>query len=412
MLEEQKNSLLNELKNSQSNQSEEEQYIVKERDKRFKEYNKLVIIFMLLFGFVLSFAFEYLKYVNLIWSTTNLSEDKIFMEEFKARKNQYLSRIWLTDSQAETQTLTVNFNVSSWSVINDTVVWFVSNNDVPYAEKKEQVESFLSNFSKELKTNDELIEKINTNIWKYWFLPQELDDLLSDSSIQRSILSVEAIKFYTAMDIFSRLPSFRDSLATAVWEKVDTIKANLNYFIKRWETDVEKYLKYCYLNPYETSWECLVSKDFDQYYATQKLGDNKNAYKNFNVYLFKEVINYLEQKLEYEKPSKLSIIMNSLDPIKNSIQFTVWINTLKEDENLLYQEWITSPHIQMVSVFLSLLRKSYLILWSETSLKDISINEVKETVWTQEISFNSSKFEFNVPVQKSVEREIYDYIYK
>lgn len=412
MLDEQKNMLLNELKNSQSNQSEEEQYIIKEREKRFKEYNKLVVIFTIAFLFVLSFALEYFKYVNLISWNSTLWEHKEFIEEFKSKKNQYLWWIWMGDENSITETLEVNFNVSSWNILKDEVLKYINNNDVPYAEKKESIEKFFNSFSEELIKNDSIIEKINTDIWIYWFLSQEIDWIVSDNSIQRSILSVEGIKFYTAMDIFSRLPSFREALSGILSENVDKIKSDLSYFLQRWDEDIQRYLTTCYLNPYEKWWECSEFWDFDQYYETQKAWNNKNEYKNFNTKIFKRTVNYIEQKLEYEEPSKLSIIMNSLDPIKNNIEFSVWINTLKEDENLLFQEWIANPHIQMVSVFLSLLRKSHLIFWSDTKFNDITINEIKESVWTQEISFSNSKFDFNVPVQKSVEREIYDYIYK
>ncbi len=412
MLDEQKNLLMNELKNSQTEESEEQEYIIKERDKRFKEYNKLVIIFAIAFLFVLFFALDYLKYTNLISGTSTLSEDKQFEEDFKDKKNQYLSWMWIENQKWINDELTVNFDATSGDVIKNTIVEYVNNLDIPYAEKKENTEKALTSLASKLKENDTVIEKINTDIWTYWFLPKDLNDIVSDSSIQRSILSVEWIKFYTAMDIFSRLPSFRESLSTMIWDTPDKIKSSLTYFLSKWDTDIQKYVDYCYLNPYETSWDCPEFNDFDNYYNRLKASKEDNGYKTFNTTVFKRVIYYIEQKLEYEKPAKLAIVMNSLDPVKNSIQFTVSINTLKDDENKLFQEWMTSPHIDIVSLFVSLLRESYLILWSKTDFNDVTVNEQKDTIWNQQISFNNSKFEFDVPVQKSVEREIYDYVYK
>jgi hypothetical protein len=75
-------------------------------------------------------------------------------------------------------------------------------------------------------------------------------------SIQNSLLSLESIKFSSAISVFSNLNTFLDSISNSIDIDKNDISENMNKIIKRGNKDIDNYLKSCYLNPFETSYNC------------------------------------------------------------------------------------------------------------------------------------------------------------
>jgi hypothetical protein len=84
----------------------------------------------------------------------------------------------------------------------------------------------------------ELRERMN----KDWFFPQELVDILKESdwvdAIQRSLLSLEIVKFSSAMKVFSLMDVFTAQLAAELWYTKNDIQKRLDALLDRWEKDV------------------------------------------------------------------------------------------------------------------------------------------------------------------------------
>ncbi len=282
----------------------------------------------------------------------------------------------------------------------------LSDDKLNFVQKKDLLEEKLGALGQrilEYKTvTKELREKMNRD----GFFPQELVDILKTDnavgSIQRSLLSLEVVKFSSAMKVFSLMDVFVSQLADNLGYTKSDIREKLSELLERGERDVEYYLNVCYNNPYEPT-KCDKINDFDVYYKSI-LGDQE-----LDTYFFKNLMEFINNKLEFSTMPSFSITFNSFDGKSNSIAFTIEVNTLKEDEYALIQQGVKSPHIFIVSELIKLLKQSTFILGKAIDAKDIKVTPKQVSIWNAKYLVNNSIKNFNLPIQKMTEREIFDF---
>jgi hypothetical protein len=95
----------------------------------------------------------------------------------------------------------------------------------------------LNNFSTIFISNIQELTTIKENISKYGFFSQEIYDLLDNqdysTSIKKYLLSLEIIKFSSAIKVFSYLDTFVSSLASELKLLVPTVQKQMQTFADR-----------------------------------------------------------------------------------------------------------------------------------------------------------------------------------
>lgn len=205
------------------------------------------------------------------------------------------------------------------------------------------------------------------------------------------------------MKFFSILDSFVAQLSSVTSTNKEQLAADIETFISRGEKDINNYITSCYLNGYEMSSSCNAIGDFSNYYSI--LGVT-----GFNQPLFLQTMSALEAKLENTDFPSLDISMQSIDPLKNTINLNVEINTFKDDEAQLTEEkGVLNPHIFIVTSIINHLRESRFVLTDTININTLKVNKKKIKVGGQVVTVNSSSFTFALPLQNDVQREIYDF---
>lgn len=268
---------------------------------------------------------------------------------------------------------------------------------------QEATSALMHNTVKVLEETKSMQEQLNRD----GFFPEELVEILKKDnavgSIQRSLLSLEIVKFTSAMKVFSLMDVFLSDLSSLLGPRKQELQERFNALIARGEGDVKNYLNYCYNNPYEPD-SCTIIGDFDRYYRMS------NRDQHFDTTFFKRLMGLINDKLELSQVPSFSITFNSFDGKSNSIAFTVEVNTLKEDEYALIKQGIKSPHIFIVSELIKLLKQSTFILGKAIDAKDVKVAAKKIEIGGGEYTVNNSVKTFTLPIQKETEREIFDYV--
>ncbi len=305
------------------------------------------------------------------------------IDYFTTTEETQLENIWNYDSLEE-----VNNEVNS-----------IINSDMSYMEKKDEIEIFLQDSLSQMDETSSDIEYVRENLSTYGYLSRELDDLIADTHMQRALLSIESIKFFTAMNVFEKIDSFVDDFLEQVPWSERRVRSNIENFLNRWEQDIQRYLSYCYLNPFENS-RCNRFWDFDNYYDGE-----------INVSIFKELISAIDEELEFEEIPRLAITLNNMWIQDRSISFSVDINTFTEDHISLANRWIRSPHIHITNTLINTIRGSSFIVWKDVTFATLDVNDRTVRIQDREEEIRNSRFNFDVPIQKDVQREIFDFIY-
>lgn len=283
----------------------------------------------------------------------------------------------------------------------------ISAHGLNYPQKKDLLQSSSSNFWQKTIELKKEIKTITDQLNKDGFFPEELVTILKEnnsvSSIQRSLLSLEVVKFSSAMKVFSLMDVFLTSLSNELNMPKSEIKQRLNDLLARGENDVKNYLNYCYNNPYEPA-NCSIIGDFDTYYRLSK------SNQSFDTTFFKTMMGMIDRKLENAQLPSFSITFNDFDSKSGEISFSVEVNTLKEDEYALIREWIKSPHIFIVSELIKLLKQSTFILGKSIDIKEMQVSEKEEELWGTTYKYHTSSKTFTLPIQKNTKREIFDYV--
>ena len=99
-----------------------------------------------------------------------------------------------------------------------------------FVQKKDILQNSLTTLGDQIITTKTDINQLTENLNKDGFFPQDLVDILKENnavgSIQRSLLSLEVVKFSSAMKVFSLMDVFVSSLADTLWYTKSDIREN------------------------------------------------------------------------------------------------------------------------------------------------------------------------------------------
>lgn len=280
--------------------------------------------------------------------------------------------------------------------------------DLSYAEKKKILNEKITPLPNTILQTIKEIDTLKKDIAKYGFLPLEIREILEDkqaiSSIQRSLNSLEIIKFTAALKVFS----FLDTTASMIGDMINMSKEKVLDFLaelaNREEKDVSTYVHMCYLNPFETAPECESIADVDRFYE-YVLQD-----RSFNLEGFKLVMGAIDKVLEQNDIPSFSIIFNNFNALQQAIDFNIEVNTAKNDEERLIVQGIKNPHIFILTNLINLLKQSIFVIGAEINTKTLDIHQRKMVIDDIEYIVNTSSKQFNLPIQKHTAREIFDYL--
>ena len=364
----------------------------------------LLLVGSIILG-ILGFAsFAFWKYLG-EKSQADISHLSTITEKTSKNYDEYGQTLGLFDLQKYE-----NLNVDEWA--KEKITKIIKDLSLNYVQKRDILQSVANKIGTSILNLKWKIQQDTNALNKDWFFPEELVWILKQDnavgSIQRSLLSLEVVKFSSAIKVFSLMDTFLSSMVSDFGYQQSEIKKILNELIERGENDIQNYLNYCYNNPYEPV-QCNIIWDFDKYY---QLRENSTGEKPFNTSFFKKLMEHIDKKLEYSNVPSFSITFNSFDGKSNSIAFTVEVNTLKEDEYVLLKQGIKSPHIFIVSELIQLLKQSTFIVGKAIDAKDIRVTSKPITIWGSKYMVNNSVKTFTLPIQKNTEREIFDYVDK
>ena len=364
----------------------------------------LLLVGSIILG-ILGFAsFAFWKYLG-EKSQADISHLSTITEKTSKNYDEYGQTLGLFDLQKYE-----NLNVDEWA--KEKITKIIKDISLNYVQKRDILQSVANKIGTSILDLKWKIQQDTNALNKDWFFPEELVWILKQDnavgSIQRSLLSLEVVKFSSAIKVFSLMDTFLSSMVSDFGYQQSEIKKILNELIERGENDIQNYLNYCYNNPYEPV-QCNIIWDFDKYY---QLREKSTGEKPFNTSFFKKLMEHIDKKLEYSNVPSFSITFNSFDGKSNSIAFTVEVNTLKEDEYVLLKQGIKSPHIFIVSELIQLLKQSTFIVGKAIDAKDIRVTSKPITIWGSKYMVNNSVKTFTLPIQKNTEREIFDYVDK
>ena len=364
----------------------------------------LLLVGSIILG-ILGFAsFAFWKYLG-EKSQADISHLSTITEKTSKNYDEYWQTLGLFDLQKYE-----NVNIDEWA--KEKITKIIKDLSLNYVQKRDILQSVANKIGTSILDLKWKIQQDTNALNKDWFFPEELVWILKQDnavgSIQRSLLSLEVVKFSSAIKVFSLMDTFLSSMVSDFGYQQSEIKKILNELIERGENDIQNYLNYCYNNPYEPV-QCNIIWDFDKYY---QLREKSTGEKPFNTSFFKKLMEHIDKKLEYSNVPSFSITFNSFDGKSNSIAFTVEVNTLKEDEYVLLKQGIKSPHIFIVSELIQLLKQSTFIVGKAIDAKDIRVTSKPITIWGSKYMVNNSVKTFTLPIQKNTEREIFDYVDK
>lgn len=289
----------------------------------------------------------------------------------------------------------------------------ITTNRLWYDQKKDILQVGLNAIGSDIITHFNALNTLKQDVAQYWYFPQELFSIFGaeqqDVSIKNSLLSLEIVKFSTAIKVFSYLDTFIDGLANVLETTPEDVQMKMQSLNKRSEKDIKLYLTTCYLNPFEVDFDCNLVGDFDTYYdyfEKNIVTSDDSLDKNF----FKKLMYYIDLKLEQSDFPSFSIVFQWFNPWQKEISFNVEVNTFKQDETSLIKQWILNPHIFVVTQLLNLLKQSLFVVWENISAKQLSVQSRVIPLWNSVLTANSSSMSFVLPIQKNPQREISDFI--
>lgn len=377
---------------------------IKKREKKYKDTNywKIFILSFLSIFIAISVSISlhlYNKYLYSYYKQTPVEQTKII------EKTQQLKSVLYSY---------IGIDFMHWAGTEQTIVWdkgintlneIVASNNT-YIKKKNILNNSVQYLSNTILSDHIQLDTLKKTITKESFFPNDIANIISTeeqiSSIYNSLLSLEAIKFSSAINVFPYLNSFIEGLHHSIQISKSEIQNKINNIISRWDKDINLYIKNCYLNPFEINYNCDIMNDFEKYYLL-------NDEKDFDNSFFKQLMKYTDIKLEQTELPSFSIDFQKFDKNSNQITFNININTFKEDEIELAKKGILSPHVFILNNLVNNLKQSRFILGDWIMVKTLK-NETKTiNIGSAEFTVNNSNKSFTVSIQKESEREIYDF---
>ena len=356
-------------------------------------------------GLVLLYSFN--NYITWASQTTADFDKQEYVNKYKPRLEKVKWRFWMNNKvNYENQLPIVNSPIALQRT-ND----IINATDIDYIEKKDLLTKYASDIVRNAQDRAIYVDSLKQEIAKQWFLPDELNKLLTDDgaidTIQRSLNALEVIKFSTATRVFSYMNTALTTIAEMMrisGSSVESLKQLFQQLWSRWEKDITAYVYMCYLNPFETNADCDTIWDLDLYY------NNKLRDGSINIKMFKNSMNAISQLLEKEDTTLFSITFNWFNARDKKITFKIEVYTNQDDERSLMAQWKKNPNIYILTNIINLLKQSSFIIWANINTKEVNVEPRTQTLWGITRKVNYSTMNFTVPIQKDTEREIFDYI--
>jgi len=373
-----------------------------QKGKYHDQYRRLFLLsfFVILITWLLSVVLRlYSRYIYFAAQSVPDANYQTYIDTYK-QGQQFLDKTLNLSNYQQYTTLSLN---------KQNVDAIITENRLSYIQKKDILQQAINRFSATFISHAEELNMLKENISKYGFFSEELFYLLEDqrytTSIKKYLLSLEIIKFSSAIKVFSYLDTFVSSLANALKMPVNTVQSNMDIFADRGEKDILVYLNNCYLNPYEIDYDCNLVGDFDRYYSLIDTAENKP-----DTWFFKKMMYYVDAKLEQTDLPSFSLTFKRFDPTQRQISFTVEVNTFRQDELMLIKRGIINPHIFILTNLLNLIKQSVFVVSENIDAKSIKIEPKVMKIGSSVFNVNNSKLDFVLPIQKWSQREITDYI--
>ena len=360
-------------------------------------FSSLLTLFWLL---AIALFYSFSSYIKEATNPNTTRAD--FVSSYKEKYKSVKEYIWMNGIYTSPDLWSTNETSKVNEIINAT--------DIDYIEKKDLLEDYVTKLVNTAQDRAKYAENLKQDIARQWFLPEELEVLLSEDqaigTIQRSLNALEVIKFSTATKVFSYMNTALSTISEMIklgGANIETLRDLFNKIWSRWEKDISSYVYMCYLNPFETNANCDSIGELDLYYSIIK--DD-----SINIRLFKNAMSAISQLLEKEDTALFSITFNWFNAKDKSIQFNIEVFTNQDDEKALMQQWKKNPNIFILTNIINLLKQSSFIIWAEINTKEINVVTRTMTQWSIMRNYNYSTMDFEVPIQKNTEREIFDYI--
>ncbi|MDR3168390.1 MAG: hypothetical protein LBU27_01110 [Candidatus Peribacteria bacterium] len=383
---------------SSESEGKEKENFVSSYIRRFIMASVITIINVLLIGLVFSYRI-YIKQTSQVYVDNNY---KSFVSSFQIYLKDFTKFIKI-NKEALYAPLPI---ITPENTENITTI--TRTDELTYAEKKTILREKISALNSTITNQINEVESTKKDIAKYGFLPLEIREILQNeeaiSAIQRSLNALEIIKFSTAIRVFSYMDSTMSLIGDSLRITKDAVFKELELLAQREEKDITAYVYMCYLNPFEVSQNCTTIGDLDLYYQ------DIIKEPTFDRTLFKGIMKYIDIILEQSDIPSFSILFHGFDPSQGNINFDIEINTTKADELKLIAKGIKNPHIFILTNLINLLKQSIFIIGADIDTKTITISTRTIDAGNVSYTVNTSSKQFNLPIQKTTEREIFDYI--
>lgn len=359
-------------------------------------------IVTLLWLLAIALFYSFSAYIKEASKVTPNPDKQEFIDWYKEKYKTVRSWVWKDNLYTSPIVWSPDESIKVNEIINAS--------DIDYIDKKDLLSKYASDLVRSAEDKATKAENLKQDIAKQWFLPEELEILLSEDqaidTIQRSLNALEVIKFSTATKVFSYMNTALATISEMIkvsWASVENLHKLFVQLSSRWEKDISSYVYMCYLNPFEVNANCDTIWDLDLYYKIAK--DN-----SIDIRLFKNSMSAISQLLEKEDTSLFSITFNWFNAEDKSIQFNIEVFTNQEDERTLIAQWKRNPNIFILTNIINLLKQSSFIIWADINIKEINVDTKSIDQWNLLRTVNYSTMDFTVPIQKNTEREIFDYI--
>lgn len=293
--------------------------------------------------------------------------------------------------------------ISSMSEVNNIV-----NAAIPFIFKKDIMVNLFEQFKVTILTNNRQAQDLSQEITKYGFIHPDVMWLMQTNKekipIMVSLHTLETVKFWTALKLFSMLDTFLQQAAQVLWISKEDVETTIASYTDRWEKYISNYLSMCYLNPYERLPDCSQIGDFENYFRYE------NTDSNINYRWLARILELVENRLENSTVASIKMNFNRFDPNAKNLVFEVVVSTLAEDEQAFLQKGVLNPHVFILSSLVNLLKQSLFVIGDSISVQSINVREQNITIGNVQIPIKTSSMTFDLPLQNSSQREIFDFI--
>lgn len=279
---------------------------------------------------------------------------------------------------------------------------------IPFIFKRDIMVRLIDQLKLTILTKHKESQTLSQEITKYGFISADVMSLMESSKdkipIMTSLHTLETVKFGTALKLFSMLDTFLQQASQTLWTNKQFLETLITSYLANGEAYISNYLSMCYLNPYERLPDCNQINDFANYFKYEN-PDTKIDYT-----VLARLLELVENKLETSSVASIKINFNRFDPNAKNLSFQVTISTLAEDEAAFVAKGILNPHVFILSTLVNLLKQSLFVIGDSINVQNIAVKKQNITIGNVQIPVKTSTMSFDLPLQNSSEREIFDFL--